>query len=224
MDVISVDWSISILLKGLPHNRVNLQEIFAEGSLSNPIEGDFVPKLSDEELIRRVQAGEKELLGDLYDRHQSGVYRYLVARGNDQQLAEDLTGDVFIRMLDHLSNYENRKVPFTSWLFRVSRNLLIDHYRKEGKYKLAPLNQSEEISNDQRTLLSDVEEKLTIEQVRLVLSRLDEDQSEVIVLRFLVGLSLKEVALSMDKSVAAVKALQHRGLVHIRTAFSTQKE
>ena len=183
-----------------------------------------MPKLSDEELIRRAQAGEKELLGELYDRHQMGVFRFLMARVNDQQLAEDLTGDVFIRMLDHLSNYEDRRVPFTSWLYRVSRNLLIDHYRKEGKYKSTPLGQSEGISKDQPTLLSHVEEKLTIEQVRLVLSRLDEDQSEVIVLRFLVGLSLKEVAQSLDKSVAAVKALQHRGLIHLREAFSTEKE
>ena len=183
-----------------------------------------MPKLSDEELIRRAQAGEKGLLGELYDRHHRGVFRFLMARVNDQQLAEDLTGDVFIRMLDHLSNYENRRVPFTSWLYRVSRNLLIDHYRKEGKYKLTPLGQSEGVSKDQPTLLSHVEEKLTIEQVRLVLSRLDEDQSEVIVVRFLVGLSLKEVALSLDKSVAAVKALQHRGLIHLRTAFATEEE
>lgn len=203
---------------------VILQENLAEGRLRSPVKGDLVPKLSDEELIRRVQAGEKGLLGELYDRHQMGVFRFLMARVNDQQLAEDLTGDVFIRMLDHLSDYENRSVPFTSWLYRVSRNLLIDHYRKEGKYKIAPLGQSEEISQDQPTLLSHVEEKLTIEQVRLVLSRLDEDQSEVIVLRFLVGLSLKEVAQSLDKSVAAVKALQHRGLIHLRTAFSTEKD
>jgi len=203
---------------------VILQENLAEGKLRNPVSGDLVPKLSDEELIRRVQAGEKGLLGELYDRHQMGVFRFLMARVNDQQLAEDLTGDVFIRMLDHLSDYENRNVPFTSWLYRVSRNLLIDHYRKEGKYKLTPLGQSEEISKDQPTLLSHVEDKLTIEQVRLVLSKLDEDQSEVIVLRFLVGLSLKEVAQSLDKSVAAVKALQHRGLIHLRTAFSTEKD
>ena len=179
---------------------VVLQENLAEGKLRNPVKGDLVPKLSDEELIRRVQAGEKGLLGELYDRHHMGVFRYLMARVNDQQLAEDLTGDVFIRMLDHLSDYENRNVPFTSWLYRVSRNLLIDHYRKEEKHKLSPLGQSEGISKDQPTLFSHVEQKITFEQVRLSLSKLDENQSEVIVLRFLVGLSLKEAAHSLERA------------------------
>jgi RNA polymerase sigma-70 factor (ECF subfamily) len=211
-------------MSSVPLDKPNLQSNLAGGKLRNPAEGDDVSTLTDEELIRRAQAGEKERLGELYDRHQMGVFRYLMARVQDQQLAEDLTGDVFMRVLDHLSGYENRRVPFTSWLFRVTRNLLIDHYRKEGKYKLSPLDQNEGLKVDQPSVLSHVEEKITIEQVRLVLTRLDEDQSEVIVLRFLVGLSLKEVARSLEKSVPAVKALQHRGLKYLRTAFSEEKE
>ena len=85
---------------------------------------------SDAELITRAQRGEVNAIGRLYDRHRESIFRYLWIRLDDRQLAEDLTGDVFMRMLDALPRYRMKGLPFRAWLYRIAHNLLVDYFRK----------------------------------------------------------------------------------------------
>jgi RNA polymerase sigma-70 factor (ECF subfamily) len=110
-------------------------------------------------------------------------------------------------------------VPFKSWLYRIAHNLAVDHQRASSRRTQVPLYYAEGLDAQERDLASQVEHRLTVERVASALSRLDPAQQEVVVLRFLAGLSLREVAVTLGKTVAAIKSLQHRGLVALRVAL-----
>ena len=176
----------------------------------------------DADLVRRAQDGDANAFGELYDRHHRHIFRYVWGRVRDERVAEDLTGEVFTRMVVNLRGYRVTGVPFQVWLYRVAHNLVVDHYRKGDQGVLVPLHHVEGLSMEKSNPATIVERQLTVERVKDALTRLDPLQQEVVVLRFLTGLSLKEVALTLNKTVAAVKSLQHRGLVALRMALVEQ--
>jgi RNA polymerase sigma-70 factor (ECF subfamily) len=173
---------------------------------------------SDAELISRAQRGEVNAIGWLYDRHRESIFRYLWIRLDDRQLAEDLTGDVFMRMLDALPRYRQKGLPFRAWLYRIAHNLLIDHFRKMNHQTTVSLEVAEELGTDVEPGRT-IEQRQLTEQLQAALMRLEPTQSEVITMRFLAGLSLQETALALGKTEAAVKALQYRGLNGLRRAL-----
>ena len=182
----------------------------------------FMPNLSSPELIALAQRGNEEAIGALYDAHCQGVFRYFKARAGDQATAEDLTGEVFRRMLTGLPQYRAMDLPFRAWLFRIAHNLLIDHYRRESDHALVPLQEAENVSADEIDPASAVEQKLTMEDAHRALSDLEPSQRDVLALRFLSELSLKETAFAMGRTEDAIKALQRRGLAALRLSLAVQ--
>lgn len=178
--------------------------------------------LSDAELVERAQGGQNNLASgsdavrELYDRYQKPIFRYLWARVSDRHLAEDLTGDVFTRMVAALPRYRSNSGTFQAWLYRIAHNLLIDQYRKNrSKYEI-PLEDIEYLGHPDQGPEQATEQGLFIEQVRKGLQKLDSVQQEILVLRFINGLSLQEAAAILGKSVGAVKIAQHRALKELR--------
>ena len=88
---------------------------------------------SEDGLIRRAQALDPGALAELYDRHFDGIYRYLFTRVRHQADAEDLTEQVFLKMVDSIQRYRPQGVAFSSWLYRIAHNLLVDRYRRAGR-------------------------------------------------------------------------------------------
>lgn len=174
---------------------------------------------NDADLVKRAQGGDVNAVGELYDRHHESIFRYVQSRVGERNLAEDLTGEIFTRMVTSLPGYRLRGIPFRAWLYRIARNLVVDHYRKESGRLSVPLYHAESTGEAGGNPASIIEQKLTLERVQRVLARLDPSQQEVVVLRFLLGLSLREAALTLNKTVAAVKSLQHRGLKALRVAL-----
>jgi RNA polymerase sigma-70 factor (ECF subfamily) len=177
---------------------------------------------SDADLVKSAQGGDVSAIGELYDRHHEHIFRYVCSHVRDSRSAEDLTGEIFTRMVTSLPNYRPRGVPFRAWLYRIAHNLVVDHYRQQGKHDLVPLCHAETRSEQDDDPGSIVEQRLTVERVKHAMARLDPSQREVVLLRFLAGLSLREVALTLDKTVAAVKSLQHRGLLALRLALQQE--
>ncbi len=173
----------------------------------------------DNALVKRAQAGETAVIGELYDRHQDRIYRYIWSRVGNQQLAEDLTGDVFERMVANLPSYQIGKTPFHAWLYQIARNLIVDTYRKEEHRQTEPLETAAAQPDGSVMVQTAVEQKWAVEQVHHALEVIDPIQREVIILRFMVGMSIQEVALTLEKTVGAVKTLQHRGLKALRVAL-----
>lgn len=178
-------------------------------------------ELEEIELVRNAQKGDVNAIGELYQRHRTGIFRYAWLQVHDQQAAEDLTSEIFMRMIANLSQYKTADVPFAAWLYRIARNLLVDHHRRE-KYRMTiPIDQLENSQRGSRDpVVTLVESRLTAEQLEQTMAQLDEHQREVLRLRFLVGLPLEDVARVIEKTVAATKSIQHRGLAALRVALN----
>lgn len=179
-------------------------------------------KPSNLELVTLAQRGNEEAIGALYDVHCQAIFRYFLARLGHQETAEDLTGEVFRRMLIGLPQYRIIDLPFRAWLFRIAHNLLVDHYRSESSHALVPLTEVENDSTDEVDPVSAVEQKLTMEHAYQALSDLEPSQRDVLALRFLSGLSLKETAFAMGRTEDAIKSLQRRGLAALRLSLAIQ--
>ena len=191
-------------------------------SLALVRETAFMPNLSSPELIALAQRGNEDAIGALYDAHCQAVFRYFKSRSGDQQTAEDLTGEVFRRMLTGLPQYRGVDLPFRAWLFRIAHNLLVDHYRRESGHVLVPLRAAENVSADEINPASVIEEKLTMEHAYRAFSDLEPSQRDVLALRFLSELSLKETAFAMGRTEDAIKALQRRGLAALRLSLAAK--
>ncbi len=175
------------------------------------------------DLIVRAQRGELNAIGALYDQHHDSIFRYLWLRLADRELAEDMTSDVFLRMLDALPRYQAQGIPFRAWLYRIAHNLVVDYFRKVNQHTIVTLAAvDEQIAGDDPS--DTIEEALLAEHVRDALAQLEPSQSEVVTLRFLLGLSLQETAVVVGKSEAAIKSLQHRGLGALRRALKSITE
>lgn len=177
--------------------------------------------MSDAQRVAAAQRGDMQALGALYDQHQDAIFRYLWARLGERPLAEDLTGEVFTRMLTALPNYRP-EAPFRAWLYRIARNLLFDHYRRQPRAPL-PLHSAEAHSAPDADPVTLAEATLTVERLHRALAALEENQRDVVTLRFLSGFSLQETAAALNKTEAAIKALQHRGLAALRLALSAEQ-
>lgn len=183
---------------------------------------DPLQNLSDAELVERAQTGSgnlasgSEAVRELYDRYNKPIFRYLWARVSDRQLAEDLTGDVFTRMVTALPRYRSSSGTFQAWLYRIAHNLLIDEYRKDRSKHEISLDEIEYFRNPDHGPEHITEKGLFIEHVRRGMQELDPVQQEILALRFINGLPLQEVATIMGKSVGAVKIAQHRALKELR--------
>ena len=170
----------------------------------------------DLKLVKQAQSGDVEAVGLLFDKHYRTMFRYFFARVGQRQQAEDLAGELFTRMVHHLPSFTPSGVPFRAWLFRIAYNLAMDHFRVANGKPLASLEQAATKAQPEQNPAWQVEQQMTHHNLHNALEALVPDQRQVIILRFLAGLSLQETAVVMERSLSAVKAMQHRGLKTMR--------
>lgn len=172
-------------------------------------------------LVRQAKSGNEDAFGGLYDLYAASIFRFLLGNLANPQEAEDLTTEVFIRVWRALPEYEDAGYPFSAYLFRVARNLLIDTYRSHGRNE--PLISIEDAGLEE--ILQDPEQKLPdpseYDALHRALQALREDYREVLVLRFLNDLSVEEISVIMNRSEGAVRVLQHRALNAVRNIIGT---
>ncbi|MBE0695466.1 MAG: sigma-70 family RNA polymerase sigma factor [Anaerolineaceae bacterium] len=170
-------------------------------------------------LIVRAKQGDAAAIGELYERYRLGVYRYFFYRSGDTHIADDLTSEVFIRMIRALSGYKLQNGLFQAWLYQIAHNLLNDHYRKTGNHNHIELE--ENTMNDPVFSRSrPVEHSLNGVALNQALKVLSNEQRDVIVMRFISEMSIAEVAQTIHKSEDAVKGLQRRALSSLRAVLA----
>jgi RNA polymerase sigma-70 factor (ECF subfamily) len=169
----------------------------------------------DTEQIRRAQQGDATVITELYRHYYLSVFHFLYYRVGDRQTAEDLTSEVFLRMLRFIGGFNPPAATFGSWLFQIARNLAIDHFRRNGIRNDVDLEE-EMLSQMYEDPHTTVERGLTNETLRKALQKLNDDHRDVIVLRFVAGMQIAEVASALNKSEDAIKGLQRRALAVLR--------
>lgn len=173
-------------------------------------------------LVRRAQDRDNQAFAELYALYARQVYSYLYYRLNRRaHEAEDMTADVFLKVFERIGSYQAQGVPFTAWLFRLAHNHLIDHIRSRPRQTLVGLEAAAAVAEP--ATAREIERRLTVDQLRHALVRLTEDQQQVVLLRFVQGLSVAETARAVGKTDEAVKKLQARGLMALKRALDGQQ-
>lgn len=180
--------------------------------------------LSEADRIQRARKGDREAIAELYGCYQASVFTYIFYRVSDQECAEDLTGEVFVRMIEKLPSYIHNDRPVLAWLYTIAHNLVIDHYRNNYEINPMPLEESlvanshEEGHPAQRT-----EEHLVQECLARVMQLLTEEQRQVIQLKFIEDREIAEVAALLGRNERAIRSLQHRALAALQRAIEQER-
>lgn len=163
----------------------------------------------DAQLIKKVKKGDAEAFGVLYEQYVDLIFWYIYSHLENRLDAEDLTEEIFLRAWRALPKYNDRGLPFSAFLFRIARNTLIDHYRQSRPVQ----------SIDDMELMTyspgpeeAVENSIENSDLRKTIAALKEDYRNVLIFRFFSGYTPEETARVMQRSVGAVRVLQHRAL------------
>lgn len=177
-------------------------------------------------LLKGARRGDHAAMDRLYNLYADKVFRYLYARLGQREIAEDLTADVFIRMLQVMPRFEvNSTRPvasFSSWLYRIAGNLLRDYYRRQSHRNHADLADQTGLAMDGPALAQRVTAEEDCQELMGAVSLLNEEQKSVVHYRFGEQMSVQEVADLMGKSEGAIKALQHRALIALRRILAPE--
>ena len=162
------------------------------------------------------QAGEYDpaVLGRIYDQYSVKIYTYIYHRIGDARLAEDLTAEVFLKMLEAVKASAGWKISLSGWLYRIAHNLVVDYFRRQPRRESLPLDERLMAAQDHPD--TRLERILTQQRLRAAVGHLTEDQQQVITLKFVEEMSNAEVAEILGKTEGAVKSLQHRALATLR--------
>jgi RNA polymerase sigma-70 factor, ECF subfamily len=170
-----------------------------------------VEQKREKQLIQAAQKGDERAFGELYDAYVDRIYRYILYRVNDPETAQDLTGEVFLRVVEALPNYEDREIPLLAWMYRIAYARVVDHYRQNSRTGVHQNIDDVELSVED-DMDSDMISGHQQQQVRAAIKQLTEDQQQVILLRFVEGYNLQETADALGKTVGAIKVMQHRAI------------
>lgn len=169
----------------------------------------------EEKLIKQAVEGDSSAFGELYDHYQPMIYRFIAVKVSRREEAEDITHQVFMSAWQSVKSYEHRGHPFSSWLYRIARNQVVDFYR--SRRNDVPLDTMDpEYFVAAASVDFTVPLKLEMEAVRRAMSEMKPEYQDVIVLRFIEDLSLKETADALDKTEGAVKLMQHRAMNELK--------
>ncbi len=179
-------------------------------------------KMNDNQLVERYQAGYHEALEELVARNKNRVFTYILLIVKNQDLAEDIFQDTFIKVIKSLRNgkyIDNGK--FISWVLRIAHNLVIDHYRKQKNLNTFSNDDREgDVFNTLDYCEEPVEKKMITDQilgqVGDLVHELPEEQREVVIMRFYWGLSFKEIADQSDVSINTALGRMRYALINLR--------
>lgn len=156
-----------------------------------------------QEAVERAQRGDTEGLHFLYVRFAGDVRRYVASIVHDYHEAEDITQNIFAKLMTRIDKYEQRAVPFAAWIMRVARNAALDHMRSKRATPIEEIRVTD--GGRAQTELSRGND------LRCALEELPEDQREVLILRHVAGLSPVEIADTLKKTESSIHGLHHRG-------------
>ncbi len=182
------------------------------------IEQRSLPLQDEEGLVQRAQKQDSAAFAQLYEAYFDKIYRYIALRVRNEMEAEDITQQVFMKMLQSISSYRNKGVPFSSWIYRIAHNQVIDFLRQKNKKATVDIDglPLPDLGDDPQHMM---EIQIDIEDLKKATKQLTAAQQEVISLRFAGELSIAQCAEIMGKSEGAIKALQHSAVLALRKAL-----
>jgi RNA polymerase sigma-70 factor (ECF subfamily) len=161
-------------------------------------------------VIAQAQMGDPGAFGELYGKYAGMILRYLYARVHDQEGAQDLTQEVFVRVIKGIGGFEYRgEKSFLGWLYTIANNVLIGQARRKRAIS-TPLDENIEVVDPRgQDAVMSIYDRVSLQQA---ISQLTQDQQQVLTLKFFADMTNGEIAATIGRTEGAVKALQHRAL------------
>lgn len=172
-------------------------------------------------ILTEAQRGSRAAIRDLYDAHGAAVYRYFYVRLGDRESAEDCVQEVFLRIWMGVRTFEYRgDDSFMAWMYTIAYNVLVSHTRKHKSTQHVPFTSEPNLSSMRyadtaRTICDGL-------ALREAISRLTFEQQQVVLLKFIVGMSNAEIATALNRTEGAVKALQHRAIQRLQRLLAVE--
>ncbi|HRI78483.1 MAG TPA: sigma-70 family RNA polymerase sigma factor [Cyclobacteriaceae bacterium] len=173
--------------------------------------------MTDEQIMEAVKNGDLQLASLLFDRYNKKLFNFLARMSQDRMLAEDLTQNVFLRMIRYRNSYRDG-LKFESWIYQVARNVFSDHYQA-NKNRKSDFVAIEKISDRIMDINEEKHQDEKEQMLRRSMSLLNEEQRELLVLTRFQHLKYEEVAQIMDTTVANVKVKVHRAIAKLREHY-----
>ncbi|HEY9077369.1 MAG TPA: sigma-70 family RNA polymerase sigma factor [Anaerolineaceae bacterium] len=198
---------------------------FVEPTLSDPTQeepaasiktDEISPSQSDNEVIAKAVSGDYLAFSQLYERYVNRIYNYIYYRTGSQNDAEDLTSRVFHRALSHISSYKNMGLPFSAWLYRIAHNLVANWHRDNTRRREVPLETQYNLPQRTAPPESQVVDSQEMERLLRVIRKLPPERQQLLILKFVEGLSNADIAIITGRSEGAIKSLYHRTLLSLR--------
>ena len=185
-------------------------ETAGTAALSRGVSSDELARL-----VERGKQGNREALEELYLIHFDRIYSYLHMSVGNRHDAEDLTTQVFVKMLESIGKFRWRSAPFSAWLFRIAHNLAMDHFRANKRWQ-----PEEEVPEpdpgDGSAAEEEALEAIGRQSMLELIENLSHEQQQVLTLKFVFNFSNAEAATILDKTEGAIKSLQHRALASLQ--------
>lgn len=179
--------------------------------------------MEDKELIKKCQAGEKEAFQELIVKYHPFVYKFLIKVTQNKHEAEDLTQETFLKLIRNIEKFDIEcNTKFSTYLITVAKNSYIDYFRKQSKLSFSSIDESFELVdknyNLENTILDAFEGKAALEK----LEELSKEQRIAIKLKYIEGLTLKEIGERLEIEPKTVKSRIHNGIEKLRKMFERE--
>jgi len=172
--------------------------------------------LSEEQILALASQADPDAFGVLYDKYAGRIYNYIYYRTGNTLDAEDLTARVFFRAMRHITNYTDRGVPFSAWLYRIAHNLVANWHRDSSRRQEVALEDGYRSSkgdeHPEAALMQSEEQNALLRLIR----QLPEERQQLLILKFVEHMSNAEIGEIMDRTEGAIKSLYHRTLLALR--------
>lgn len=168
-----------------------------------------------------IKTQDSESFAELYDNYVEKIYRFVYFKVSNKEETEDLTSEVFLKVWNYLIAQKDREIEsFSGLVYRIARNLIIDLYRTRAKTQEQSLENIQLV--DERTLTK-VENNIEVENILKVLKRLKQDYQEVVLLRYVEDLPLKEIAGIINRSRTNTRVLLHRAMKKLKQLLDSDQ-
>lgn len=173
---------------------------------------------SDIDIMLQVKSGEIDKLGLLFERYKKNLFGYFYRNTGSKDISEDLVQNVFVRILKYRNKFSGQG-KFTSWMYRIAHNEIVDNFRKNKKYQSTDDFSELNISNDSDTA-KETEEKESVHLLKKALHQLEESKREILVLSKYQGLKYKEIGKIIGCSEGSVKVRIFRALSELKDIYN----
>lgn len=168
---------------------------------------------NEAEVVARAKAGDSLAFGQLYDHYFDAIYRFVYYKVFSKDVAEDITSDTFMKALSRISSYDDKRGQFSTWLYQIARNTVIDYYRTQKSH--LSIDDTFDIPFDERTE-EQIDVLASLKKVEAYLQKLPARQREIIMMRVWEGKSFKEIAVAIGGTESSIKMAFSRSIRQLR--------